>query len=277
MNAIIRCLGVVLLVRRQNIRILCRSLAILVMAISVCVALVGCHGKTEPDVPTLPIDPNAQQGKDPTTGTNIPNIPVVDDAVDSPFGWIGDTQLYCERLATYSGQFVEDSSDRKVSNIAVMLVTNRSDRYLDIAMLTYEIDGKTAEFKVTGLPAGKSAWVLESTGMQLNTNPEVTYQDSVVAFRDEVITQPEGLTLSHKGNTLQVTNETDHTLYNVMVFYKALHTDGNFLGGITYAVNFGDVKAGASAESLAGHYKEDRTEVIRFAWLDEPIIEDDSQ
>ena len=203
--------------------------------------------------------------------------PVSDPTVDisdvSNAGWILDSQLYCEKAGIYSGPYVEDRTDKKVENVAVVLITNKSDRYLDIAILSCRINGKDAEFKVTGLPAGESAWVLESGGMQVSQIPEVEFVDSVVAHRDGVVSQSGELRVTSQGNTLQVTNESDRKLYNVYVYYKVVHSDGNFLGGITYGVGFGDLEPGQSGEIPAGHYQEGATQIIRVAWLDAPAPE----
>ena len=73
----------------------------------------------------------------------------------------GTEDVVCKQFSSFSGQYVEDGSDVLVENVASMLVTNKSDRFLDLATLEYEIDGKKATFVVTGLPAGKSTWVME--------------------------------------------------------------------------------------------------------------------
>lgn len=218
-----------------------------------------------------PVNNSVQQGNVPEN--TMPHDPTFDTSTDSKGGWIPDSKLYCERVGIYSGRFVEDTSDRKIEDVVAMLISNKSDRYLDIAMLTYEINGKTANFKVTGLPAGKSAWVLESSGMQTSDNPVVKYLDSVIAYRDEAVSQAEQLTIRAEGNSLLVTNVSDKTLYHVYVYYKVLHADGNFLGGITYGVGFGDLAPGQTSDSLAAHYQEGKTQIVRVAWLDEPLPE----
>jgi hypothetical protein len=242
--------------------ILKRKLAVMLAVMMLLSVLSGCKNDSEP---------STQSTTGMYSGDLSPEDPTLDTTEDSKVGWILDSKLYCQKVAIYSGQFVEDMTDRKIENAAVVLITNRSERYLDIAILSCKINGKDAEFKVTGLPAGKSAWVLESSGMQISENPEITFVDSVVAHRDGVVSQPEEVSVSSQGNSLKATNQSDRTLYNVYVYYKVLHTDGNYLGGITYGVGFGDLEPGQSAESLAGHYIEGKTQIIRMSWLDAPL------
>jgi hypothetical protein len=65
---------------------------------------------------------------------------------------------------------------------------------------------------------------------------------------------------------LTAVNNTDRTLDNVFIYYKTLHTDGNFFGGITYLVDFGTLAPGGSAQSVAGHFQEGKTEIVRIGW-----------
>ena len=147
-----------------------------------------------------------------------------------------------------------------------MLVTNNSDQFLDLATLQYTINGKAATFVVTGLPAGKSAWVLEENRMTISDNANFKYQDCVTSFKDGVIASSDKVTIKADGNMLTATNNTKKTLKNVFVYYKSVHTDGNFFGGITYMVDFGTLKSGESVESLAGHYVKGETKIVRIGW-----------
>ena len=169
-------------------------------------------------------------------------------------------------FSKFSGQFIEDGTDELVENVAAMLVTNNSDQFLDLATLQYTINGKAATFVVTGLPAGKSAWVLEENRMTISDNANFKYQDCVTSFKDGVIASSDKVTIKADGNMLTATNNTKKTLKNVFVYYKSVHTDGNFFGGITYMVDFGTLKSGESVESLAGHYVKGETKIVRIGW-----------
>lgn len=181
-----------------------------------------------------------------------------------------DTEdLLCRKYARFSGQYVEDGRDELVENVAAILVTNKSDQFLDLATLTYDIDGEIAEFIVTGLPAGRSAWVMEATGMVIPNDAVFTFVKTVTSFRGDVTADPEEISMYADANMLTAVNNTDRTLEDVFVYYKTLHTDGSFFGGITYRVEFGTLEPGASAQALAGHFNSDNTEIVRVGWADQ--------
>lgn len=179
---------------------------------------------------------------------------------------IYEGKLVCREYALFSGQFVEDGRDELVENVAAILVKNDSDQFLDLATLTYDIDGEIATFIVTGLPAGKSAWVMEATRMRASHSSVFTYLDCVSSFKSEVILFTSKLTVTAEGNMLTVTNNTGETLEDVCVYYRNVHSDGNYFGGITYLVGFGTLEPGQSAQSMAGHYTEGVTEIVRYGW-----------
>ena len=176
-----------------------------------------------------------------------------------------DALITCDEYSLFSGQFVEDGKDDLVSNVATILVTNNSDQFLDLATIMYLIDGKTATFVVTGLPAGRSAWVLESSKLTATASSTFTYVDKTTSFRENVSATSDKVTITADGNMLTATNNSDETLEGVFIYYRSVHTDGNFLGGITYLVDFGTLEPGASVEKMGGHYSED-SEIIRIGW-----------
>lgn len=192
-----------------------------------------------------------------------------DDDKDTSKRPQGNDTITCDTFSSFSGQYVEDGSDIPVENIAAMLVTNHTEDFLDLATIEYEINGKTATFVVTGLPAGKSAWVMEKNQMTVGSGADFKYIDKTTAFKSGVVDSTNKITLSADGNMLSATNNTDEKLEGVFVYYKTLHTDGNYLGGITYMTTFGDLEPGEMKTELAGHYDKDKTEIVRIGWKEE--------
>lgn len=184
-----------------------------------------------------------------------------------PVKLAGAEDLYCREFARFSGQYVEDGRDEPVEHVAAVLVTNRSDQFLDLATLTYDVDGHTATFVVTGLPAGRSAWVMEAGRMTIPDDAKFTPVDCVTAFRGDVTAETDTVSIYAEANMLTAVNNTRETLEGVFVYYKTLHTDGNFFGGITYRVDFGDLEPGCAAEALAGHYSMENSEIVRIGWV----------
>lgn len=178
----------------------------------------------------------------------------------------GDDIIVYSNFSSFSGQYVEDGSDVPVENVAAMLVTNQTEDFLDLATIEYEINGKAAVFMVTGLPPGKSAWVMESNKMTITEDADFKYIKRTTAFKEGVIDTTNKITISAEGNMLTAVNNTDEKLEGVFVYYKTLHTDGNYLGGITYMTTFGDLAPGEKRTELAGHYDKDKTEIVRIGW-----------
>lgn len=181
----------------------------------------------------------------------------------------GDEIITYSNFSSFSGQYVEDGSDIPVENVAAMLVTNQTEDFLDLATIEYEINGKPATFVVTGLPPGKSAWVMEKNQMTITSEADFKYINKTTAFKNEVVASTDKITLSADGNMLTAVNNTDEKLEGVFVYYKTLHTDGNYLGGITYMTTFGDLEPGEKRTELAGHYDKDETEIVRIGWKEE--------
>ena len=179
---------------------------------------------------------------------------------------VENVPLSVQRVVRFSGQFVEDGSDELVEHVLAILVTNVSDRFLDLGTVSYDVGGETASFVVTGLPPGRSAWVMESSRMRVNKGADPDYIGCVTNYRSGVVSQTADITLRAEGNQLIAVNNTGATLENVFVYYKILHTDGNFFGGITYLVDFGTIEPGGTARSIAGHYQEGKTEIVRIGW-----------
>lgn len=175
-------------------------------------------------------------------------------------------EITCDEISLFSGQFVEDGRDELVENVAAILVTNHSDKFLELATLIYDIDGETATFVATGIPAGKSAWVMEKSRMVISGDAKFTYQGSTTSYKENVVASTDKIEITADANMLTAVNNTDEAMENIVVYYKVLHDDGNYFGGITYVVDFGSVGAGESAETLAGHYQEGSTEIVRISW-----------
>ncbi len=213
------------------------------------------NGETEPGNPVI------QPGEQYVPSDGRPVMPTEPEpGVDVPAA-----QLSFDQFSRYSGQYVEDGRDELVENVAAILVTNTSSRFLEVATVSFLIDGEQATFTVTGLPAGASAWVLEANKRQIGANATFKYVDAATGYRDGAVTSLEGLTLLAEGNNLTAVNATGQTLKSLCVYYKVRHSDGNFLGGITYRVSFGDVEPNTPLTMLAGHYSED-AEIVRISW-----------
>ncbi len=177
---------------------------------------------------------------------------------------LGQAGLECNGYSLYKGKFVEDGSDEEVEDVAAILITNRSGKFLDLATLTYDIDGETAVFVVTGLPNGQSAWVLESERKTARADSVFTCTDVVPGYRSDAVASIDGLQISKGVGLITATNNSDAVMKDVFVLYKVVNTDGNYLGGITYKINIGDLEPGQTVEKLSAHFSPD-AKIVRIA------------
>lgn len=173
--------------------------------------------------------------------------------------------LYCLEFNSFSGVFVEDGKNEKVSDIAAILVENRADVFLDRATITYKYAEKTATFVVTGLPAGEKCWVMEANKMKIDGNQSFEFLDCVSAFKEDAILSTDKISVATDDNALTVTNTSQEILKNICVYYKNTNDDGNYLGGITYMVAFDELAPGESLTKESGHFS-DSSKIVRYSF-----------
>lgn len=222
------------------------------------------EGATEEPPTTELQDSTAPSHSDeapPEVSTQMPTYETVPPSEDGSVE-LREGKLSFSSCGRYSGAFVEDGSDRPVENVAAILVTNLTGDYLTYAALQFEINGEAATFVVTGLPAGESAWVLEYNALQIDSGASFVALDSAMQF---IPTESwDELEVTFREGLLSAKNLTDQTYIDGYVYYKRLHTDGNYLGGITYRSSLGDLAPGDTIEVTAGHAGEELCRVVRI-------------
>lgn len=194
------------------------------------------------------------------SGCSTPGQPEQTTAPTQPIG-----DLICVEISRFSGGFVEDGSDEKVTDVAAILVSNETGKFVDLATVTYTVGEKTATFRITGLPAGERVWVLEKDRLQLSEGDKLVFDECKVTYKEDPIRSTQSLAVTREGNTLTVTNVSEHTLNNVCVYYKNRLEDGSFFGGITYLINFGRMEPGETMQRSADHFGEKST-VVRYSF-----------
>lgn len=179
----------------------------------------------------------------------------------------GPDELVCLEYSRFSGAFPEDGSGRPVESVAAILVKNNSEKFLDYALIECDIgEDRVGTFKVTGLPAGKSAWVLEQEAMTIvegerfEARPCQTY-----AFRTDAVTETNQLSVTVDGTSVTVSNRSGETLENVYIYYKVYHDDGNYFGGITYALNFETLSPGQGTQKQSAYFGQG-AEIVRYSF-----------
>ena len=161
----------------------------------------------------------------------------------------------------YSGSFFEDGSNTPAENVAVVLILNTTDRFLELGTFYFEIDGASAVFSVTNLPPQRGAWVLEKSALQVQSGADFVLKGGTASFCipeevPDITTQP-------LDGTILVSNASETDAFSGYIYYKAVYTDGNYLGGMTYRAPVEDLPARSVTEVTAGHCTQD-CEIVRI-------------
>lgn len=192
-----------------------------------------------------------------------------DGKTDETVITLDDANLTVEAIGSYSGIFIEDGSDEYVSNVAAMLITNDSDRMLQIAEITFQVnDSETAEFKVTNLPAGTSVLVLESNKREYSAEDLYSYGETASGYMEQPTLEEDKFELVTEKGKIILKNKTDESYNQVYVYYKYVQLGGAYLGGITYRTPFENVPAGGEVEAVAGHFNPDSSQIMAVQILE---------
>ncbi len=166
-------------------------------------------------------------------------------------------------IGKYSGEFVEDGSDKKVSNILSIVVTNTSNKALQYGEIKLKVnENKTAIFKLTNVPSGKSVLAIETNCMKYNSSDNYKYEDATYAHIDSMQMNSNKVKISTADSNITIKNTSDKDLGTVYVYYKNLDKSGAYLGGITYRVKFEDVKKGETLSQNTKHFSKANSKII---------------
>ena len=175
------------------------------------------------------------------------------------------TDLVIENIGQYTGQFIEDGSDKPVANVLSLLVKNNSNKVVQYGEINIKVNGnKNAVFKITNLPPKTSTLVMESTGkIEFNKDDKYKYVDSIQAKLNNMSLMKDKVQITkQEDGVIGIKNVSGKDLGTVYVYYKYFQEGGAYLGGITYRVKFENVKAGASVEEKTSHFSKNSSEIL---------------
>ena len=175
------------------------------------------------------------------------------------------TDLVIENIGQYTGQFIEDGSDKPVANVLSLLVKNNSDKVVQYGEINIKVNGnKNAVFKITNLPPKTSTLVMESTGkIEFNKDDKYKYVDSIQAKLNNMSLMKDKVQITkQEDGVIGIKNVSGKDLGTVYVYYKYFQEGEAYLGGITYRVKFENVKAGASVEEKTSHFSKNSSEIL---------------
>ena len=161
----------------------------------------------------------------------------------------------------YSGAYVEDGSGDPVEDVAIVLVVNTTERFLEYASISFEIDGEPATFTVTNLPPQRGAWVLALDALQINSGASFVLKGGTTTFCTPE--EPAEVQALPMNGTALVENHSDTEAFTGYIYYKTVYDDGNYLGGITYRSPVEELPPQSQTEITAGHCEE-ASEIVRI-------------
>lgn len=183
---------------------------------------------------------------------------------------IPDTNLQIQKIAGYKGQFLEDGSDKKVSNVTAIALKNTGKEKIEYADITVKRGKKKLEFKASAIKAGATVVVQEANKTAYK---EGTYSDcqAQVAYADEFEMSKDQVKVTDNGdNSLTVKNISKKKIIGIRIFYKYYMKDEKaYVGGITYNAKVEDLGAGKSIKITPSHYVSDSSKIMMVRTYDE--------
>ncbi|MDR0890230.1 MAG: hypothetical protein LBM28_06270 [Oscillospiraceae bacterium] len=174
-----------------------------------------------------------------------------------PRGQLSD-KLRIARAGVYSGKFVEDGNDAPVEQVLTLVLTNTGDAMIEYAEITVPTrSGETALFKLSCLPAGQSALVMESAAMAHSDAADYGAPGlNLLSIPDKVFSLHEDtFSIKVADGVINFVNNTQSRINGpVSVCYKAIK-DGIYFGGIAYRATLENaVEPGGVWQFLTAHY-----------------------
>ena len=159
----------------------------------------------------------------------------------------------------YAGLFVEDGSDKTVSDVFCIRVKNTGSSDVQYAHITLSRGSEST----STLPAGETLQALEVSGQTMPEKPaELTAAVTSYAPFTEPLSMHEDLfTVTTSESSITVTNNSGSDAAQVYVYYKNASGD-LLLGGITYRAGLTNLAAGESRSCYTSHYSEGSSKLL---------------
>lgn len=281
---------------RRALSALRRSLLIALLFLT----LTGCGRNTEP-VPADPqpeppqtSEPSAVPEQEPDEDVSVPVSPPVEQTPDLPPKDIPPVvpakpvsnknapakvrfpctipgyDLVIERIAPYSGLYLEDGSNAEISQVAMLLIRNDGSYPVEFAEIAVTYGETQLLFDVAALPAGERLVVQEKNAAPI---PEgVPNACSVLVSRRAAMdmSTSEVSVVDNGDNSLTVRNLTDQTIPTVRVFYKYFdQQSGVFVGGIAYTAGITQLAGDSSITVYPSHFSSQSSRIVMVLTYDE--------
>lgn len=181
---------------------------------------------------------------------------------------LGD-EIFVEESYSYDGNFVEDGSDKEVSNVWTLKVSNYSNQDIQFLRIKAQKDNDVGVFDITTLKANSSVIVMESNALECPSNSE-DYQydvENLAYFQTEISLHSDIFKVMAKDNWIKLENISTQDINSDIYVYFKNYEDDIYQGGITYRVKFaGGIKAGATVEMQSQHYSSKKSKILYLTY-----------
>lgn len=193
-----------------------------------------------------------------TSGTGTSSIP----EIFFPYA-IPGTDLVVEQVSQYNGYFIEDGSDREVSDIAAIVLKNNGSEDLEFAGIGISQGSRNLAFSASQIPAGATVIIQEQSGAAFTADPYYSATASTTATDSFEMSETLVSVKDNGDDSFTVINITDQTLSQVRVFFKNYLPDESvYVGGITYSVTLEDIEDGTAVDVYSDHYDSRYSKIV---------------
>ena len=154
---------------------------------------------------------------------------------------VEQTPLMILELRSYDGPFLEDGSNREVSNVAALVLFNPSEQFLEQGAVKVWQKGRLMVLAFTCIPPGGRVLVLESSGKAFATGQIKNCWGWCVIAEGLQQVQVEEVGRS----ALAITNLRQETAREITVYYKDYNAHEKlYMGGVTHSVTVYSLESG---------------------------------
>lgn len=198
--------------------------------------------------------------RDPETGDPVIEFP----CRVNPYG------LVIEKLAPYTGKYVEDGSNTTANGVAMILVRNECGHDIQFASLAMKFEGVTLLFEISALPAGGTAVVQEKARRGVPEGKPSACEAQVVQQAAPGFSPDQVSVTENEDGSLTVENLTDETIPAIRVFYKYyLEDEQIYVGGIAFASKVTQLRPHSSVTIRPTHYEKGSSRIVMVAAYEE--------
>lgn len=239
---------------------------------------------SNPDDDLIPADPSEETpqpvGTQNASGTEAPPATVSPSTqkpsqnpgqskeISFPYT-IPGSSLVISKIDSYNGIFLEDGSDRSVSGICTLVLSNIGTTDVEYADISIQQGSRSLLFKTTVLRAGCTVVVQEANAAAYAEGAYTGCTADVAEVAKLEMSADKVQILENTDGSLTVTNLTNQAIGGIRIFYKFCLTKGSvYVGGITYTAKVENLAPGGTQTVIPNHFSYGSSEVVMVRLYD---------